>query len=723
MLTLAPLPRLQDLARAAIRPQLQNAELTAPWTRAGDVAGILSRSAWSIALIALWRARLGAEGPVTIWVPDYFCNDALAPLRRAGVQLEFYPVLASTDPDVEICRAMLEHGAPDIVILVHYFGRPAASGLAFRNLFESTGAWLVEDAAHVLRPIRGVGMLGDFILYSPHKHLPLPDGAVLVARRDGPSMLGEGGIAAFGAPETWPSQLGALVPLVNELADPGASASVTWLARRLLQRLGARAPLNGFSPFAEDDAIGSREAPRLPVPGASTLALRLLGTLCRELGNVACRRQRHLMLWDTQLLDPANSTLGLERCDRPDAREWTPYLACYRIPAVGGPGTFASLKQSRLPVTTWPDLPPEVVADQNRHKVAWQLRHARLFLPVHQSLQLRELLNWRSTTPRPVRKANKLALEFAEADRLQWQNWFGRIGQSNLLQEWEYGDAKARTDGWHVERRVFRLGDEPIAIVQCLRKRIAGFLTVVRINRGPLELRELNADERTEVYRLLGAIGCATKGRVLSIAPELRLNGPNLRLMHNLGFWQVASHGTESIWIDLSEDLDSLRDHMRGSWRKAQKDLDSPERKSLLVDASYGPDEFSWMMDRYVELMRENDFGGTPVALMRHLYTHGSLAKSILVMRATRNTDPIAGICMAVHGAAATYMVGWSGPAGRKTSANQVLLWSAVQYLKKQGLRWFDLGGVDEEATPGISAFKIGLGGERYELVGEYLKW
>jgi hypothetical protein len=33
------------------------------------------------------------------------------------------------------------------------------------------------------------------------------------------------------------------------------------------------------------------------------------------------------------------------------------------------------------------------------------------------------------------------------------------------------------------------------------------------------------------------------------------------------------------------------------------------------------------------------------------------------------------------------------------------------------------LGGIDEELTPGISAFKLGLGGEQYELVGEYWKW
>ena len=39
--------------------------------------------------------------------------------------------------------------------------------------------------------------------------------------------------------------------------------------------------------------------------------------------------------------------------------------------------------------------------------------------------------------------------------------------------------------------------------------------------------------------------------------------------------------------------------------------------------------------------------------------------------------------------------------------------------LKDKGIRWFDLGGIDEDRTPGISEFKLGVNGTRYVLVGE----
>ena len=92
-------------------------------------------------------------------------------------------------------------------------------------------------------------------------------------------------------------------------------------------------------------------------------------------------------------------------------------------------------------------------------------------------------------------------------------------------------------------------------------------------------------------------------------------------------------------------------------------------------------------------------------------------------MRAVVVGQPVAGICLIPHGAAATYLLGWSGSEGRDLKANHYLLWQAIEYLKQRDLRWFDLGGIDEDRTPGIAAFKLGINGERYESVGEFWKW
>jgi lipid II:glycine glycyltransferase (peptidoglycan interpeptide bridge formation enzyme) len=88
-----------------------------------------------------------------------------------------------------------------------------------------------------------------------------------------------------------------------------------------------------------------------------------------------------------------------------------------------------------------------------------------------------------------------------------------------------------------------------------------------------------------------------------------------------------------------------------------------------------------------------------------------------------REGRPVAGICLARHGNAATYLLGWNGDEGRRYRANHYLLWEAIRRLPGSDTAWLDLGGLDEENTPGITSFKMGLNGERYELIGEYWKW
>ena len=206
MLTHAPLPRWWDLFRALVRRPPSDAELAAPWRREGEVAGWLSRSAWSLALIALWRQHEARGSTVTAWFPDFFCNSSLAPLRLTGAKLVFYPVTEGMTPDYAACRNIAETHPPDLFVLLHYIGRPAPAA-ASRDFCVRHRAWLIEDAAHVLRPIDGVGRFGDFVVYSPHKHLAIPDGAVLVVRQGGAGRFDDGDVAALGAPHTWPGQL------------------------------------------------------------------------------------------------------------------------------------------------------------------------------------------------------------------------------------------------------------------------------------------------------------------------------------------------------------------------------------------------------------------------------------------------------------------------------------------------------------------------------------
>lgn len=392
MLTAAPLPTWLGLWRALARRSPSDAALASPWHREGEVAGWLSRSTWALALIALWRKARGPALQVTVWAPDFFCNAALNALRQTGAKLLFYPLTAELAPDLAACRMLAEDNPPDLFLLVHFFGKPSALAPA-RDFCANHGAWLIEDAAHVLRPTDAIGVCGDFVIYSPHKSLPIPDGAVLVVRPDGPSRLGVAALASFGKPAGWPGQLHDLQRQMGGTVGSGQIQSLVWLSKRVLQKLGVRSLRRPATPFAEPLTVIEPLRTKLPSPSQSRLSRCLLAGMCTPLGEIAHRRKRHQLLWDSVLVnDEGRSTHGVSVAERPVNQEWTPYLSAYRIDSALVRATYERWQRLGLPVTTWPDLPPEVTANQQRHAGAMNLRDTRLYLSVHQSLGAKAIL-------------------------------------------------------------------------------------------------------------------------------------------------------------------------------------------------------------------------------------------------------------------------------------------------------------------------------------------
>jgi len=70
----------------------------------------------------------------------------------------------------------------------------------------------------------------------------------------------------------------------------------------------------------------------------------------------------------------------------------------------------------------------------------------------------------------------------------------------------------------------------------------------------------------------------------------------------------------------------------------------------------------------------------------------------------------VAFILVLLHPPSATYHIGWSGPAGRRLSAHNLLIREAAEWLAGRGIARFDLGLVDMRSAPGLARFKIGCG-------------
>lgn len=314
----------------------------------------------------MWWTKTHDAKPPNVWLPDYFCNQSADLLRETGAKLTFYPIKRDLEPDWEASQYLLsKNSSPDLFFLVHYFGH-AVDGAQALRFCRQTNALLIEDAAHVFVPENGIGKWGDFIFFSPHKLMPTPDGALLLAHTT----------------KTIPNQDSLTLAVVR---DP-PSNHLAWITKRALQKLMPdwllRSRIRHLPGFSFD------QQPTAKVTSAkiSKMGKRLIMQSSLKLQETSNKRKLAANEW-RKIFSQAS-----DRCDalfNENDEGSVPYRFVLKCPDETTAITrFSTLRQLGVAVETWPDLPPEVIADPASHETALALRQTLLFLPVHEKPQL-----------------------------------------------------------------------------------------------------------------------------------------------------------------------------------------------------------------------------------------------------------------------------------------------------------------------------------------------
>ena len=373
-MTFAPIPKWHNIAKALIKPSLSEKLLSDSWASKNETSYWFSQSSWSLYLIIKFRCLVNPKRQVNVWLPDYFCNESTVQIRSLGINLSFYPVLLNGKPDLLFCNRMIDNAQPDVILYVNYFGEPLFSkGLG--EIAKDTKAWLIEDSAHCLKPEKGIGSFGDFVIYSPHKLLSIPDGALLVIRDNGPSKITQTFVEEFGFDSLYRSLIGMSMSL-NLM-------SFKWIFKRLIQKLGLHRLYNPKTIHNK-----SLNIEQLPHPKMSKFSQKLLSVML-DLEKESIHRKEIQKRWDESLHDLITiKDIGVTQKNF----LYIPYLA--KIASKNGmpaKDIIDLFKNSKIPISTWPDLTPEVLNNPDTHKNAIQMRHKYVFFPVHSSISAKNL--------------------------------------------------------------------------------------------------------------------------------------------------------------------------------------------------------------------------------------------------------------------------------------------------------------------------------------------
>lgn len=321
--------------------------------------------------------------------------------------------------------------------------------------------------------------------------------------------------------------------------------------------------------------------------------------------------------------------------------------------------------------------------------------------------------------PNPAAKL--IQIHWNRHSAAQWQTMLDNCERSTLTQSPAYAAAACEVEGNEADYGLIRFQGKPIGMVIVTRRRISGGKASggasCSLYRGPLWIYDEIPGEMLKLaLRQLRRRHRWWRGRPLTFHPELADSPDNRRILRAAGFRRVAE-GYATIWLDLSLPRQALRKNLRPQWRNK---LTQAEGHGIDVAVGESDGQFEWLYKNHTSHMAQHGYRGPSLTLLRALRDHAPEGQKPLLLIAQQSGKPIAGVLLTVHGKSATYLIGWSGNAGRRVRAHNLLLWRAVEQLKGSGIHWFDLGGINTEA-PGVASFKRGMGGELVNLVGGYV--
>lgn len=317
----------------------------------------------------------------------------------------------------------------------------------------------------------------------------------------------------------------------------------------------------------------------------------------------------------------------------------------------------------------------------------------------------------------PDPAARLFQIQWNRHSAAQQQTMFDSCERATLTQSPAYAAAAAEVDGIATDFGLIRFQNKPIGMAIVSRRRTFGGAASCSLYRGPLWIYDDIPSEMLKLaLRQLRNRHRWWRGRPLTFHPELTDSIDNRRILSDAGFRRVAE-GYATIWLDLAPGIDSLRANLRSQWRNK---LTQAEGHEIDVVTGTGDDQFEWLYENHASHMAAHGYRGPSPELLRALRTHAPDDQKPLLLIAHQNGAPAAGVLLTVHGRSATYLIGWSGDAGRRVRAHNLLLWRGVEQLKSAGIHWLDLGGINTEA-PGVARFKRGMGGELVNLAGGYV--
>lgn len=307
-------------------------------------------------------------------------------------------------------------------------------------------------------------------------------------------------------------------------------------------------------------------------------------------------------------------------------------------------------------------------------------------------------------------------IQWKDVNRDEWAALLNTCPHATLLQSYYYAQTMREVNQQATKHGIITIDGAEAGIVQMQEVSLfGGIIHGLSVDRGPLWFDGFGKPSHFNAFaNTLNWKYPARWGRKRRFLPEIYDN-KHLILFNN---WTRAKKKAiyHSFFIDLTPNLDEIREKLKKNWRYS---LSKAEKEELEIETDTSLSTLGRLLDHYIIDRMEKRYAGASPKFLASLSKFAALNQECFILNAREDSEIIASVLIFTHGKGATYQVGWSTPYGRRKNATNLLLWQAIIILKDRGITEFDLGGYND-GTDGIKTFKEGLNGLPIALIGSY---
>jgi lipid II:glycine glycyltransferase (peptidoglycan interpeptide bridge formation enzyme) len=307
-------------------------------------------------------------------------------------------------------------------------------------------------------------------------------------------------------------------------------------------------------------------------------------------------------------------------------------------------------------------------------------------------------------------------IEVDRATPAEWSQMLDLFDDANIYQTFAYGGV--RWGAKNISHLILKRDGEVVSIAQVRIVRPTPLkFGIAYLRWGPLYERRgrpLNPEVLANMARALQEEFVNKRRLFLRVLPNA-FTGSSRAATFEVAFGRfdreplTAANRYHTFVLDLAPTLAQLRSALDKKWRNQ---LSRSEKNNLEVSSGNSVDEYQSFCQIYQQMQKRKAFE-TTVNVEEFGRIQRDLTEShrMRILICKDQGKPVAGLVASAMGYSAIYLLGATSNEGLNSKGAYLLQWTLIEWLKENGVRWYDLGGIDPETNPGVYHFKCGLSG------------